>query len=78
MSLYIQYLFICFDYTFKAQYVFVHEAVLESVLCGDTSIPSNNFILELNKLKHLDPATSQTGLEKQYKVQYIIYYCFVI
>ncbi|XP_041379313.1 receptor-type tyrosine-protein phosphatase S-like [Gigantopelta aegis] len=47
------------------QYAFVHDAVLERVICGETEIPTDKYQSELQKLKEHDPRTHQTGLESQ-------------
>ncbi|XP_041379294.1 receptor-type tyrosine-protein phosphatase alpha-like [Gigantopelta aegis] len=50
------------------QYAFVHDAVLERVICGKTEILTDKYRSELQKLKECDPRTHQTGLESQFNL----------
>ena len=50
------------------QYAFVHDAVLERIICGETEIPTDKYQSELQKLKEHDPRTHQTGLESQFNL----------
>ena len=52
----------------KEQYVFLHDVVLESLLCGNTEMSCEMFSKEMNDLKHKDPKTGKSGLELQYEV----------
>lgn len=53
---------------FQEQYVFCHDALLESILCGNTQISAHNLRIEMNKLREKDPASKMTGFEAQFKV----------
>ena len=46
--------------------MFLHDAVLETIMCGDTEIPANKYELELQKLKGVDPVTGCSGLKSQF------------
>lgn len=59
----------------QAQYVFIHDAILESLVCGETLIAVTNFRLVWNKLSRIDQETGRTGLEAQHQVQFIIMSC---
>ena len=52
----------------QAQFVFIHDAVLESVTCGDTQISAVNLRVEIKKLNEFDSKSSKTGYENQFKV----------
>ena len=52
----------------QAQYVFCHDAVLEVMLCGDTSVEAPNLRTHVSILKKVDSATEKTGFEKQLQV----------
>lgn len=52
----------------QAQYIFIHDATLESLVCGETVISVTNFRLTWNKLSRIDKETGKTGLESQYQV----------
>ena len=56
------------------QYAFIHDAVLETLICGDTHIPSSDLLQALDKLKKVDKHTAgMTGLEKQFQVSSVLY-----
>ena len=48
--------------------MFLHDAMLESVTCGDTEISSANLRTAMRKLNRLNPADNTTGLHMQFKV----------
>ena len=52
----------------QEQYVFLHDVVLESLLCGNTELLCETFSKELNDLKKMDPETGKSGLELQFEV----------
>ena len=54
-------------FTYQDQYVFIHDAILEAVTCGDTQIESGNLRTQLNKLQRKDQL-GKTGLELQFAV----------
>ena len=56
------------------QYVFIHDAVLESLTCGDTQIPASGLAGAVKKLKQKDRVTGRTGFETQFHVCHI-YLC---
>ena len=51
------------------QYVFVNDAVLESVTCGNTQVDSRNARIVFNKMNTPDPKTGQTGYIDQFTVR---------
>ena len=56
-------------YVLQEQYIFVHEAVLEIITCGDTEITSNTFASQLVELKQpVDPQTGETRLQTQFAI----------
>ena len=55
--------------TIQEQYIFVYEALLEGVECGETSIPCSNFEVEYARLCEEGPdGASLSTLEIQYGV----------
>ena len=50
------------------QYVFIHDAVLESLTCGDTQILASGLSGAIKKLKEKDRETGRTGFETQFHV----------
>ena len=54
----------------KDQYSFIHDALLEFIQSGgETEIKSANVSQYLKELHSVDQASSETLLEKQYKVR---------
>lgn len=49
--------------------MFCHDALLESILCGNTEIAAHNLRIEMNKLRQKDPTTKSSGYESQFKVK---------
>jgi len=58
--------------------MFIHDAILESITCGNTQISAANLQIRVNKLKQRDRNTNLSGYEQQFKVHtwpgYIISY----
>ena len=50
------------------QYVFTHDAVLESLTCGETQIPASELSGAIEKLKEKDRESGRTGFETQFHV----------
>eukprot|EP00731_Ephydatia_muelleri_P019106 Em0011g1146a len=50
------------------QYIFLHDAILESVMCGNTQIQVSNIHISLNTFETKDPTSNKTGLESQFEV----------
>ena len=48
--------------------MFLHDLVLECLLCGNTEIPCEEFSREMTDLKKVDLQTGKSGLEKQFEV----------
>ena len=55
-------------FVFQEQYIFIHDAILESVTCGDTEISSANLRLVLKKMIKNNPQDSANQLQMQFKV----------
>jgi len=51
----------------QEQYTFIHDAILESITCGNTQISASNLQIRVNKLKQRDGTTNLTGFEQQFK-----------
>ena len=52
------------------QYIFIHDAILESVTCGDTEIEAGDLRKRLAQLKTTDESGC-TGLDQQFAVRKI-------
>jgi len=48
--------------------MFIHDAVLESLICVDTQIPASGLVGAIEKLKQRDNETGRTGFETQFHV----------
>ena len=48
--------------------MFIHDAILESITCGNTQVSAADLQRAVTKLKQRDPNTKLTGYEQQYKV----------
>ena len=53
----------------QSQYIFIHDAVLEHLVCGETQIPVTNFRVAWNQLSRIHKDNGKTGLERQYQVK---------
>ena len=54
------------------QYAFIHDAVLEMLICGDTQIPASDIQRVLNRLRKADKnfdGPEMTGFHKQFRVK---------
>ena len=49
------------------QYVFIHDAILEAVTCGDTQVESGDLRAKLNKMQKKNQS-GKTELELQFAV----------
>ncbi len=47
----------------------LHDAVLESLTCGDTQISASNLIIAMNRLGKVQPTLLATGYEHEFKVR---------
>ena len=53
--------------------MFIHDAILESITCGNTQVSAADLNRAVTKLKQRDPHTKLTGYELQFKVHTIIF-----
>ena len=53
----------------QAQYIFIHDAILESVMCGDTSIPASELKDRMVAMKEMDPEAQRMKIEVQFEVR---------
>ena len=57
------------------QYVFIHDALLEAIMCGDNSIPAPELRKRLQDLMEVDPESKKSKLQLQFEVsEWIIRY----
>ncbi|XP_026678795.1 receptor-type tyrosine-protein phosphatase S-like [Diaphorina citri] len=49
------------------QYMFIHDALLEAVLCGNTEIPARSLHVHIQKLMSMEVGDTSTGMELEFK-----------
>ncbi|XP_006881366.1 PREDICTED: receptor-type tyrosine-protein phosphatase delta isoform X5 [Elephantulus edwardii] len=49
------------------QYVFIHDALLEAVTCGNTEVPARNLYAYIQKLTQIEAGENVTGMELEFK-----------
>ncbi|KAM3914325.1 receptor-type tyrosine-protein phosphatase F isoform 7-T7 [Leptodactylus fuscus] len=50
------------------QYIFIHEALLEAVMCGNTEVPARSLYAHIQKLSQVPPGESVTSMELEFKL----------
>ena len=50
------------------QYVFIHDALLEAIMCGDNSIPAPELRKRFQELVEVDPESNKSRLQLQFEV----------
>ena len=50
--------------------MFIHDAVLESIVCGNTQIPARDFRTTFDALKQTKPDMNESGFQTQFSVGY--------
>ncbi|XP_025425132.1 tyrosine-protein phosphatase Lar isoform X2 [Sipha flava] len=51
----------------EEQYIFIHDALLEAVTCGETEVPVRSLPMHIQQLSQMDPGTTVTGMELEFK-----------
>ncbi|XP_067403713.1 receptor-type tyrosine-protein phosphatase mu isoform X2 [Emydura macquarii macquarii] len=51
----------------EEQYVFIHDAILEACLCGDTSIPASQVRSVYYEMNKLDPQTNSSQIKEEFR-----------
>ncbi|KAJ7357741.1 hypothetical protein OS493_023214 [Desmophyllum pertusum] len=49
------------------QYVFLHQAVMEALTCGNTEIPPQDLRITMNRLSRVHKPTKRTGYAREFK-----------
>ena len=58
--------------TIKDQYVFIHDAVLETLICGDTQVPASDLRRSIDQLKNTKKSLDgKSGFDRQFQVNNI-------
>ena len=62
--------------------MFVHDAILEALTCGDTQIDTNIFKKKIKEINECNPQTHLTEFENQFRVctarseEKTLFYCY--
>ncbi|XP_067867695.1 receptor-type tyrosine-protein phosphatase U isoform X3 [Heterodontus francisci] len=51
----------------EEQYIFVHDAILEACLCGDTSIPTCEFKSTYKEMIRIDPQSNSSQVKEEFQ-----------
>ncbi|XP_051561169.1 receptor-type tyrosine-protein phosphatase S-like [Myxocyprinus asiaticus] len=51
----------------EEQYVFIYEALLEAVSCGNTEVPARNLYAYIQRLTQTEPPEHISGMEQEFK-----------
>uniref|UniRef100_H2MZF7 protein-tyrosine-phosphatase n=1 Tax=Oryzias latipes TaxID=8090 RepID=H2MZF7_ORYLA len=51
----------------EEQYIFIHDAILEACLCGDTAIPANQLRSVYYEMNRLDPQTNSCQIKEEFR-----------
>ncbi|XP_071588253.1 receptor-type tyrosine-protein phosphatase delta isoform X17 [Heliangelus exortis] len=49
------------------QYIFIHDALVEAVTCGNTEVPARNLYAYIQKLTQIETGENVTGMELEFK-----------
>ncbi|GAB5579364.1 receptor-type tyrosine-protein phosphatase mu isoform X6 [Prionailurus iriomotensis] len=52
---------------YQEQYVFIHDAILEACLCGDTSVPASQVRSLYYDMNKLDPQTNSSQIKEEFR-----------
>lgn len=55
--------------SFQEQYIFIHDAILEACLCGETAIPMNEFEVAYKELLRVDSQSNSSQLREEFQVR---------
>ncbi|XP_069081226.1 receptor-type tyrosine-protein phosphatase U isoform X1 [Pleurodeles waltl] len=51
----------------EEQYIFIHDAILEACLCGDTSVPVSELKLAYKEMLRVDPQSNSSQLREEFQ-----------
>ena len=58
-----------YEWSVQDQYIFIHDAILESVTCGDTQIEASNLRVAMRKLNEVPHNSTGNGYQQQFSVR---------
>lgn len=65
-------MWLIFFFLLQEQYVFVHDAILEACLCGNTAIPVCEFRAIYYNISRLDPQTNSSQIKDEFQVRALL------
>ena len=48
--------------------MFLHQAVMEALVCGNTQISPQDLIIRMSKLARVNKSSKKTGYDEEFKV----------
>ena len=57
----------------QEQYAFIHDALCDYLMCGDTSVAAHELRMEIQSLHQADAKTRKSGFQQQFEVQWNLY-----
>ena len=64
---------VCYICNSQPQYIFIHDALDELILCGDTSFDVQNLRVKINRMSKIIPGININAFQEQFEVRsYII------
>lgn len=67
---------LCAASSLQEQYIFIHDAILEACLCGETSILVNEFAVTYKEMLRVDSQSNSSQLREEFQV--LPRLCFVL
>lgn len=58
--------------SFQEQYIFIHDAILEACLCGETAIPMSEFAVAYKELLRVDSQSNSSPLREEFQVRSVL------
>lgn len=58
----------------QEQYIFIHDAILEACLCGETAIPVCEFKAAFYELIRIDSQTNSSHIKDEFQVKSSLIY----
>ena len=52
----------------QTQYIFIHDAVLEALFCGNTEVPIQSVHIAISKFSKPDLKTKKTAYDRHFEV----------
>ena len=58
----------CYLLSVQEQYIFIHDAILEACLCGETAILVNEFAVTYKEMLRVDSQSNSSQLREEFQV----------